>query len=129
MQDNSKIPEGHLGNSILDTIMGNQAQTHLAEFQPVVTVENLLSLLKERDREIIVKRFGLDGLEIETLEAIGKKYTLTRERIRQIEKDSISTLKSKKPKELEKAMQLLFEVVLDHGNIMAEDFLISTLFK
>lgn len=48
-------------------------------------VERCLSILTEREREIITLRFGLDGEGEKTLEFIGQKYGLTRERIRQIE--------------------------------------------
>jgi len=46
----------------------------------------LLEGLPKRDKEIIWRRFGLDGGERETLQAIGKDYGLTRERVRQISK-------------------------------------------
>ncbi|MGE5297906.1 MAG: HTH domain-containing protein [Acidobacteriaceae bacterium] len=114
------------GSSILDTIMGNQTMTNLTSFEPSKLVYQVLANLKDRDKEIVVKRFGLDGLEIETLESIGQKYTLTRERVRQIEKDSLSLLKQKNLKELNVALQLIFDTIIEHGNIMSEDLLIST---
>jgi RNA polymerase primary sigma factor len=48
---------------------------------------NLINTLPEREREIIVKSFGLDGNPPKTLEEIGKKYNLTRERVRQIKEE------------------------------------------
>ena len=47
-------------------------------------IEKLLENLSSRQKEIIEERFGLKGRKL-TLAAIGKKYGLTRERIRQIE--------------------------------------------
>ena len=48
-------------------------------------VHQLLDKLTERQREVLIERYGLrDGTE-KTLEQIGKKYNLTRERVRQIE--------------------------------------------
>lgn len=114
-------------SSILDAIMGSQTQTSLNNFEPARLVSQLLALLKERDREIVKRRFGLEGQEIETLEAIGQKYTLTRERVRQIEKDSVAFLKKKHPKEMQEALQLVFDTVIEHGNIMSEDFLMHTM--
>jgi hypothetical protein len=113
--------------SILDTIMGNQTQSSLNNFEPARLVGSLLTLLKDRDRQIVIKRFGLEGQEIETLEAIGQKYNLTRERVRQIEKDSVSFLKKKNMKELKEALQLIFDTVVEHGNIISEDFLMHSM--
>ena len=55
-------------------------------------ISNILDELEERDREVLVLRFGLkDGKEY-TLEEIGTKMALTRERIRQIERTALKTL-------------------------------------
>lgn len=112
---------------ILDTIMGSQTQSNLNTFEPANLVARLLAQLKERDRQILIHRFGLEGSEIKTLEAIGKEYNLTRERVRQIEKDSITSLKKKKIKELDQALELIFDTIAEHGNIMSEEFLIQVL--
>lgn len=112
--------------SILDTIMGARTASSLSNFQPLSLVKNILVSLRDRDREILVKRFGLNGENIETLEAIGKKYNLTRERVRQIEKDCLASLKKKGIVELKEALQLLFDTIVEHGSIMPEEFLIQT---
>src|SRR6185369_5188197 len=125
--NDTKTPENSIQSNILDKIMGTQTQSHLNQFQPISLVGNLLAQLKERDREILGKRFGLDGMEIETLESIGKKYTLTRERVRQIEKDSLSFLKKKKNPELEAALQLIFDSIKEHGSIISEEMLMQTM--
>src|ERR1051325_3914253 len=109
-------------SNILDTIMGNQTLSSINKFEPAVLVRELLATLKDRDHEILSKRFGLDGAEMETLESIGKLYSLTRERVRQIEKDSISFLKKSKNKNLVSALQLIFDCIVEHGNIISEDF-------
>lgn len=113
--------------NILDRIIGSQTQSNLTNFQPKTLVEIVLSMLKERDRQIITHRFGLSSAEIETLEAIGKKYNLTRERVRQIEKDSISFIRRKHVPQLEQGLQLIFDTILDHGSIMAESDLLASL--
>ena len=107
--------------------MGSQTQSDLNEFQPNDLVVSLLALLKERDREILSKRFGLEGMEIETLESIGKKHALTRERVRQIEKDSLNFLKKQNLPDLEKALLLIFETIKEHGSIMGEEFLMQVM--
>jgi len=56
-------------------------------------LDNFLNSLDHRQRYIIIRRFGLDGAKPETLEMIGKKFNLTRERIRQLELTGLRSLK------------------------------------
>jgi RNA polymerase primary sigma factor len=53
-----------------------------------------LSELPTREREVLVLRYGIDGVEPRTLEEIGRTLGLTRERVRQIELDSLRRLAS-----------------------------------
>lgn len=55
-------------------------------------IEKTLATLSERERDIIIMRFGLDGISERTLEEIGQLYELTRERIRQIESKALKRL-------------------------------------
>ncbi len=57
-------------------------------------VAEVLEALVERERLILVSYFGLDGNEPETLECIGKRFQLTRERIRQIKEEALQKLRS-----------------------------------
>ena len=58
-------------------------------------IMNLISKcgLSEREKQIIIDRFGLEDGEVKTLEMIGSKYNLTRERIRQLETNAIKKLR------------------------------------
>lgn len=56
-------------------------------------VRLLLGELSDRDRKVIELRFGLADGRIHTLEEIGRMFSLTRERIRQIEAKSLTTLR------------------------------------
>ena len=56
-------------------------------------IARLLAPLDEREREILKLRFGLDRGEPRTLEEVGEHFTLTRERIRQIEARAMSKLR------------------------------------
>src|SRR5215831_15412167 len=65
-------------------------------------LSELLEVLDHREREIIFKRFGLDGGKPKTLEVVGKKFGVTRERIRQLQNIALAKLrralaKSEKP--------------------------------
>ncbi|MFB3042312.1 MAG: sigma-70 family RNA polymerase sigma factor, partial [Candidatus Poribacteria bacterium] len=55
-------------------------------------VNELLSKLKAREREVIKMRFGLEGREEKTLREIGAKMSVTRERIRQLQTEAIARL-------------------------------------
>ena len=57
-------------------------------------IENALSSLPERERRVIELRFGLDGTQPCTLEEVGKAFGVTRERIRQIENNTLKKLES-----------------------------------
>jgi RNA polymerase primary sigma factor len=52
----------------------------------------IMATLSSRDRRVLELRFGLTGLEPQSLEEIGRVFNLTRERIRQIESRSLSSL-------------------------------------
>jgi RNA polymerase primary sigma factor len=51
-----------------------------------------LEALPDRDRSVIILRYGLDDAEPKTLEEIGRRLGLTRERVRQIELESLKHL-------------------------------------
>jgi len=55
-------------------------------------VTHMLLELGERERQILVARFGLEGKQTETLEQIGQRYDITRERVRQIEARALRKL-------------------------------------
>ncbi len=57
-------------------------------------IDKNLDKLPEREAEILTMHYGLDGNEPMTLEEIGKKYGVTRERIRQVKEKAIRRLKS-----------------------------------
>jgi RNA polymerase primary sigma factor len=67
-------------------------------------VGDLLSVLDDREKKIIFSRFGLDGGKAKTLEEVGKKFGVTRERIRQLQNIALMKLRralQKKEKPIE----------------------------
>ncbi|UQS27321.1 RNA polymerase sigma factor RpoD/SigA [Amycolatopsis thermalba] len=58
-------------------------------------VREALSLLKEREAEVLRLRFGFDGGDDLTLEKIGERFSVTRERVRQIESKAKGNLRDK----------------------------------
>ena len=67
-------------------------------------VGDLLGVLDDREKKIIFSRFGLDGGKAKTLEEVGKKFGVTRERIRQLQNIALMKLRralQKKEKPIE----------------------------
>jgi RNA polymerase primary sigma factor len=54
---------------------------------------DLLTVLDERERKILNSRFGLDGSRPKTLEEVGEKFGVTRERIRQLQNIALAKLR------------------------------------
>ena len=72
-----------------DPVYDETSKTFLKE-----TVKKILKILDERERTIIVKRYGLDGGDPETLEEIGREIGITRERVRQLEAQAMRKLRA-----------------------------------
>jgi len=75
-------------------------------------LSELFEVLDGREREIVFKRFGLDGGKPKTLEEVGKKFGVTRERIRQLQNIALAKLrralaKREKPIERRDPVQFL----------------------
>ena len=67
-------------------------------------VDKALDVLDDRERAILRMRYGLDGRDPLTLEQVGVAFSLTRERIRQIEVKALSKLRH--PSQAERFMSL-----------------------
>lgn len=91
-------------------------------------VKNLLDSLKERPREIIIKRFGLNGKSPQVLGGIGDEFGITRERVRQIEGDSFKKLQAVKKDDNFKALiDAAIEIIEENGGFCEKKKLKETL--
>jgi hypothetical protein len=100
-------------------------------FKPKQVTKRLLSVLSNRAQDVLVNRLGL-GTDTKrmTLEAIGKKYKITRERVRQIENYSIATIRKSKEYAKEKAVfDELKAIMLELGAVVSEHQLLEHLSK
>ncbi len=70
-----------------------QPQNEVAKALLKEQINAVLSTLSEKEEAIIRMRFGLDGNEPCTLEDVGNKFSVTRERIRQIESKALKKLR------------------------------------
>lgn len=72
-------------------------------------INDALSILTEREKEVVSMRFGLTGDAPKTLEAIGNTFGVTRERIRQIENSALRKLKNPKRGMYRRLKELYYE--------------------
>jgi RNA polymerase primary sigma factor len=83
-------------NSLLDVLVNNDspnADRGLINESLSMEIDRALSTLTEREREIVKCFFGIGGAQELTLEEIGEKFELTRERVRQIKEKAIRRLR------------------------------------
>lgn len=93
-------------------------------------VFNMIKELPERSADVIRKRFDFEGKGAETLEGIGMKYNVTRERVRQIEAEAVAMLKQMGKKyNIDLIFNSLKKIIDSHGGIMSEEEIIKHLFK
>jgi len=93
-----ETPIGEEDDSNLgDFVADNNTVTPEANIESVMLREHidvLLEDLKEREKEVIILRFGLRDGHPRTLEEVGKEFNVTRERIRQIEAKALRKLRN-----------------------------------
>lgn len=88
-------------------------------------INNLLIVLSEKEKYIIENRFSLNDNPKLTLETIGKKYNVTRERIRQIEKNALKKLKRNvNNTALSDITTLALDIIHEFGGIIEEERMI-----
>ena len=92
------------------------------EFSFSTAFSVLCTDLPQRSRDIIASRFGIDAARALTLEAIGKKYGITRERVRQIVQSSIESVCAKKDSTyFRMAKERMEETLAKNSGIMREE--------
>jgi RNA polymerase nonessential primary-like sigma factor len=81
-----------VGESLADeSSLNPEARLELSEMEG--QVQDWLDQLSERQRSVVEKRYGLSGSEIHTLEQLAQDLHLTRERVRQIQLEALSSLR------------------------------------
>ncbi len=90
-------PTGEEGGQLGDTIADASADPNaflVSLFHKRADLTTVLDDLAENERLVLRRRFGLEGDPPETLEAIGRRMGLTRERVRQIEASGLRKLRA-----------------------------------
>jgi hypothetical protein len=96
------------------------------QFQLSAIMEDLFLVLSQKEKEVIIKRFSLNAEPRQTLEKIGESFSVTRERVRQIEKIAISKLRRTATNtKLSLIHDLGREIINTQGNLIKEDALVS----
>lgn len=81
-----------LGDTLADE-SGNKGESPLEERDQARLLKDLFHLLREREADILGRRFGINRDEPETLQVISEELGISRERVRQIEKGALSKLR------------------------------------
>ena len=100
-------------------------------FKPKQVTKRLLEALQPRARDVLTQRYGLGRNTTQsTLEAIGKSYDITRERVRQIDNHAINAIRKSEAYAKEKeAFDELKKTIDDMGGVVVEQYLLETLAK
>jgi len=96
---------------------------------PVNIVNEILEVIaNNRTKDVIVRRFGLSNGQKETLEAIGRDHSVTRERVRQIEDNGLTSLRqSAVLAKLQPIFDMLTNHLVEHGELKKESRLYDDL--
>ena len=89
-------PVGEDGAQLGDFIEDTEGVTPFDAAARTLRREELLSILdrlNDRERKVLVMRYGLDGNRAHTLDEVGKAFEVTRERVRQIEAKALAKLR------------------------------------
>lgn len=93
---------------------------------PQKIITELINTLSPKQRDVVIKRFGLKNGRRMTLESIGKEHGITRERVRQIEEDALNNLR--KPQLISKLgdfFDAIHKHIAGHGHIKNEERLLE----
>lgn len=82
-----------------DTHEGSDPEAVVGTREDVDFLQSRLSMLPKREADVLRYRYGMDEFPVMTLEEIGKVFSLTRERVRQIETKAIKRLRELIPSE------------------------------
>ncbi|MCS6789039.1 MAG: hypothetical protein NZ484_00480 [Patescibacteria group bacterium] len=94
-------------------------------------IEKLISDLNNKQKEVIIKRFGLDNNNFKTLSALGRQFNVTRERIRQIQNTALNLIKLKAQNDLgfQEFINQAEKILRNNGGLTRLDIFLEELKK
>ncbi|MBU1019301.1 MAG: sigma factor-like helix-turn-helix DNA-binding protein [Patescibacteria group bacterium] len=102
------------------------AKNALEEVNLAEVLEELFMVLTDKEKSVVVKRFSLDSQPKKTLESIGQEFSVTRERVRQIEKIALSKLRRTTPNtKLNLVNEIAGGLIRKNGGVLLEEDVIG----
>ena len=96
------------------------------DFKLKEVVDDMFLVLTEKEKDVIIKRFSLNNKPRQTLDKIGQHYSVTRERIRQIENIALNKLRrTVSNTKLRLINRLAKEYIVQDGGVMLESEIIN----
>ena len=92
--DNLETTDDADGRGVPEPLQARRVDKAIVQFELDQQMEELMKQLSPREANILRYRYGLADGRAHTLEQTGKEFNLTRERIRQIEKDAMKRLRT-----------------------------------
>ncbi|MFA7685552.1 MAG: sigma factor-like helix-turn-helix DNA-binding protein [Candidatus Gracilibacteria bacterium] len=91
-------------------------------------IEDIFLILTNKEKDVIVQRFSLDNKPRRTLESIGQQFSVTRERVRQIEKIALNKLKrTVQTTRLNAINEIANRIVDENGGVILERKLVEAI--
>lgn len=110
--------------------MNNSLTTDSPRLNLTKILEDIFLVLTPKEKEVIIKRFSLNNEPRQTLERIGQQFSVTRERIRQIEKIALGKLRrTLENTKLSEVIRIAKELLEMHGGLCVENELVSEILK
>lgn len=103
----------------------NSQNKVVSSLLPSEFMQKAVLSLPDRSKEVILKRFGLNGEKEKTLENIGQERRITRERVRQIEKGAMAKINNIYAKEVLEFNSLFQNIIGKNGGVMERDFFLD----
>lgn len=110
--------------------MNSTYPSHQSRIDLTKILEDIFLVLTQKEKEVIIKRFCLNNEPRQTLEKIGQQFSVTRERIRQIEKIALAKLRRTIENTRFSDVTLIAkEILASHGGVCAEERLVSEILQ
>lgn len=110
----------------------NKGNKSVDPIQQIFTnaIKEILGDFSERAKEIVLSRYGIFNAKALTLEEIGKKYNITRERVRQVIREVLKKVQEKKDDQIfSKIRENVFLALQENSGIMEKEALLEKLGK
>ncbi len=103
----------------------NSQNKAVSSLLPKEFLKKAILVLSDRSKEVILKRFGLNGEKECTLDKIGRQFEITRERVRQIEKGVMAKINISNAKEVSEFSSLFQNIINKNGGVMEYNFFLD----